>query len=295
MFVKKTHIVPDGVSDIRFSEYARKIFISIPSRNGIYKAIKRGKLLIDGKKAETGRWMKPGQKLELVDLETNLPKGYRLDFEIIYEDQHIVIINKPAGIEVSGNKFKTIENAMMDKVSQSSEEDALPWARPVHRLDSPTSGLLIAAKTQRAQINLGQQFQDKIIRKRYRAVVIGKPAAEGEINSPIEGREAVSKFNLIKNVPSLKNDTLSLIDLFPLTGRTHQLRIHMSELGFPILGDKLYGKEGMILISKGLFLCAVELSLKHPISNELMNIKIDEPEKFKTFMDREQRRWEKYN
>jgi len=295
MFIKKTHIVPEGVSDIRFSEYARKIFTSIPSRNGIYKAIKRGNLLIDGKKAETGRWMKPGQKLELVDFEINLPKGYRLDFEIVYEDQHIVIINKPAGIEVSGNKFKTIENAMMDKVSQSSEEDALPWARPVHRLDSPTSGLLIAAKTLRAQINLGQQFQDKIIKKRYRAVVIGKPSAKGEINSIIEGRKAVSKFNLVKSVPSLKNETLSLVDLFPLTGRTHQLRIHMSELGFPILGDKLYGKKGMILTSKGLFLCAVELSFKHPISNKLMNIKIDEPEKFKTFMEREQKRWEKYN
>jgi len=295
MLIIQTHIVPEGVSDIRFSEYAREIFTCIPSRNGIYKAIKKGKLLVDGEAAETGRWMHPGQKLELVDLEHNLPKGYNIDFDIVYEDQHMVIVNKPAGIEVNGNKFKTLENAMMDKVTPSNENDALHWARPVHRLDSPTSGLVIAAKTLRAQVNLGQQFQDKVIRKRYRAVVIGKPESKGIIETPIEERNAASEFQFVKSVRSLKNEHLSLIDLYPLTGRTHQLRIHMSQSGFPILGDKLYGKQGMILTSKGLFLAAVELTMNHPITNEPMNIKIDEPEKFKTFMAREQKRWEKYN
>ena len=99
----------------------------------------------------------------------------------------------------------------------------------------------------------------------------------------------------IKTVRSIKNDWLSLIDLFPLTGRTHQLRIHMSKLGFPILGDKLYGTEGLILKGKGLFLSAVELTFPHPKNNKTVNIKIDEPEKFEVFLNREERRWVKYN
>jgi len=114
------------------------------------------------------------------------------------------------------------------------------------------------------------------------------------LEKPIDGKDAITYFEKIKVVPSLKNKWLSLIDLFPQTGRTHQLRIHLSSLGFPILGDALYGKEGMILKHKGLFLCAVELIFSHPKTNEKMKVEINVPQKYETLLRREERRWQKY-
>ena len=86
-----------------------------------------------------------------------------------------------------------------------------------------------------------------------------------------------------------------LVELSPKTGRTHQIRIHLSQLGFPIMGDKLYGKEGEVLAGKGLFLTAVELQFHHPVTNEGLIIKKSAPHKFESLLEREQRRWEKYN
>ena len=155
MIVKETHLVPEGVSAVRLSGYARSAFTSIPSRKGVDKAIKRGELRVNGEPAGTGDWIKPGQLLELVDTQQNIPKTYRLSLEVVFEDDDLAVINKPPGIEVSGNKFKTITNALAGSLTASPQPDALPWPRPVHRLDYSTSGLLIVAKTARAQVSLG--------------------------------------------------------------------------------------------------------------------------------------------
>lgn len=295
MLIKETHVVPDGISGIRFSDYAREVFTSIPSRKGISKAIKNGELIIDGEKRETGTWVKSGQIIEHVDPQQTKPKSYEIPLKVVYEDEHFAAIDKPAGIEVNGNKFKTIENAVQFNIKPSCEPDALKWPRPVHRIDIPTTGLLLIAKTSRAQVNLGHQFELREIKKRYRAIVIGKPQLKGYIDSTVKGFKAYSEYKLVRSVNSLKSGHVSLVDLYPLSGRTHQLRIHMSDSGFPILGDKQYGTEGLVLKGKGLFLSAVELNLKHPVTGEDISIKIDEPEKFGTYLEREQRRWEKYN
>ena len=104
--------------------------------------------------------------------------------------------------------------------------------------------------------------------------------ASGTIDFPIDSKAAQTRFETNRIVRSLKNNYLTLVDLYPTTGRTHQLRIHLVKSGWPILGDKLYGKEGMILKNKGLFLTAVGLSFPHPITQELMNITKDAPAKF---------------
>ena len=130
-----------------------------------------------------------------------------------------------------------------------------------------------------------------IIRKKYIAIVIGKLMGEGFITEPIEDKPAKTEYRVIKTVESLKNKHLTLVELFPHTGRTHQLRIHLSGLGFPILGDKLYGKEDLILKHKGLFLSAVSLKLKHPIKANELEIKVDMPNKFNTRLNNEQRRF----
>ncbi len=291
MKIIKTHIVPEGIEPVRFSDYAIMVFTIIPSRNGIKKAIKRGDFLIDGVKAETATWVKPGQIIELFESESSDIPVYRSELIVVYEDSCLAVVNKPAGITVSGNRFKTVENALPYNLSRSVEADALKRPAPVHRLDSPTSGLLLIAKTKTAQINLGMQFETRNIKKRYRAVVKGRVVSSGRIVADIDGRSSETEYVPVRSVPSIKNDHVTLMDLYPGTGRTHQLRRHMADAGHPIIGDKKYGAAGDLFRGKGLFLAAVELSLTHPVTGLPLNIKIDEPEKFRTFMDREERRW----
>ena len=277
-------------------EYAREVFSAyIPSNQGIKKAIKRGAIRVNGEPTTTGLWVQAKQSIELLDLQKTPPKVFQLRLEVVYEDDYLAVIVKPAGIVVSGNQYKTIQNALIYNLKPSEEKDALSWPRPLHRLDNPTSGLLLIAKTARAQTNLGQQFENKAIQKRYRAIVIGAISENGIFDNPVEGKAAKTTFQRVLEIPSLQNEWLSLLDLSPHTGRTHQLRIHLSQAGFPIVGDTIYGTEGHIFKEKGLFLSAVELSFWHPISQKQMRIKMEMPAKFESFLKRELRRWEKYN
>jgi len=295
MFTLKTHIVTEVIDNSRLSDYACGIFASLPSRKSVKKAIKRGEIRLNGELAQTGNWVHKDDTIELIDLELTPPKQYHLKLEVVFEDDYLAVINKPAGIVVSGNQFKTIANSLQGNITLSTQEDALKWAKPVHRLDSPTSGLLIIAKTAKALVNLGQQFENKTITKKYKAVVVGSSPTIGIIDTPINELKSFTNYSTIKIVDSLRNGNLSLVNLYPKTGRTHQLRIHLASLGFPIVGDQLYGVEGKTLQHKGLFLAAVEIEFNHPILNELVNVKIDIPKKFTSILNREQRRWEKYN
>ena len=295
MVIIKSHIVPEGLEAVRLYDYAQLIFTTIPSRKGIKKAISRGEIIVDGEQATTGLWLKGGEKIELLESNVNTPKAYQLKLEVVFEDEFFAVINKPAGISVSGNQFRTIQNALIGSIKLSKEEDALRWPKPVHRLDAPTSGLLLVAKTATALMKLGQMFENKEIQKKYNAIVIGKIPERGTIDFEIEGLSSFTDYKLNRVVPSLRNQHLSLVDLYPKTGRTHQLRIHLSKLGFPILGDKRYGKAGEILEGKGLFLSALELQLNHPITNEQLTIKAEIPHKFSALLERENRRFKKYN
>lgn len=295
MIIRETHLVPDGVEAVRLSDYARTAFASLISRKGTDKAIKRGEIRIDGNPGHTGDWIGSGQLLELMDLQQRPPKTFYLPLDIVYEDDDLALINKPPGFEVSGNKFKTIENALSHNLKTSNAPDALPWPRPVHRLDYATSGLLLIAKTARAQVHLGRQFESRTVQKTYCAMVCGRPQSEGQIDEPIGGLPALSHFKTVKTVHSLKSGELSLVQLSPHSGRTHQLRIHMASLGHPIVGDQKYGPEGEVLRGKGLFLAAVKLTFRHPATEEAMTVRIDDPHKFDSLLEREQRRWEKFH
>ena len=294
MFIIQQHKVPDGISKIRLLDYALMVFTTIPSKSSMKKVILKGALLVDGQKVPSGSWVLVGQELTLLDLEHNPPKPYELKLDIVYEDEHLAIINKPAGIEVSGNKFKTIQNALVSNISISTEPDALKWARPVHRLDRPTSGLLLVAKTASTLMLLGQKLEKQEIQKKYRAIVAGKIDDKGEISNSIAEQEALSSYNCISWCRSLKTHWLSLVELSPHTGRTHQLRIHMADYGFPIVGDKQYG-DGPVLRGNGLFLAAVELSFKHPITEEKLTVKIEQPSKFNSLIEKEKLRWKQFN
>jgi len=278
----------------RLSDYAIGIFESIPTRKGIKKAIKKGAIYVNGKVGQTGTWIVEGDEIVLYDLDESLPKTFECDLPIVFEDDDLAIINKPGGIPVSGNYYKTVQNALPHNLTKSTAADALKIARPVHRIDAATCGLLLVAKTKTAHLHLSKQFKNKTIQKRYQAIAIGKLPQKGRIETPIDEKPSITDFETVKIVSSLKNEFLTFVNLYPITGRTHQLRKHLSGLNHPILGDKLYGQEGLILWKKGLFLCAVELNFIHPKTEKMMQISIQPPNKFKTILEREARRFLNY-
>jgi RluA family pseudouridine synthase len=292
--IKKTYPVNQLNAPTRFNSFCEQNIKEIPSRKGIKKAIKKGELLLNGKITEGGRWLKSGDLISLVDTNPTPPKIYTLKIPVVYEDEHIAVLYKPAGISVSGNQYKTVVNTLGFNLKKSHQPDALNWPLPVHRLDNPTSGLLIIAKTTTAQVQLGKAFERKEIQKKYHALVIGKTSPTGTIDHRIEDKPSHTTFKTLTTVPSLKNQYLSLVELEPQTGRTHQLRIHCAAIKSPILGDKIYGTEGLILKHKGLFLCAVALKFLHPITLEKMNLSIPTPQKFLTRLENESRRYHNY-
>ncbi len=292
MKIIEKHIVENKISGIvRASDYLFENFSYFETRSSVKKAIKKQRFLINGIICQTGTHIKQGQLIELREEEVKNPKIYKFALNVIFEDDYIAVINKPSGISVSGNYYKTVQNALSYNLKKSEQSDSLPFPLPVHRLDNQTSGLLLIAKTRKARINLGKQFEEKKIFKKYNAVVIGKTAEEGGINFSIDEKEALTRFETVKTEKSLRNGYLSLLELFPQTGRTHQIRIHCEKAGFPILGDKLYHGNLPVFKGKSLFLSATEVTFSHPDTNKRLNFKISYPPKFDTIIEREKGRY----
>ena len=296
MILQASHQVGEEVVEgIRLIDYLSGIFLQLPNRTRIKKAIKKGGVRLNGAVVETGRWVKPGDLIELFDLGERPPKVFPMELEVVYEDEYLAVIWKPAGIIVSGNQYQTIYNALGHNIGQSLQKDALPWPQPVHRLDAPTTGLMLVAKTIQARIKLGALFENREIQKTYQAIVVGEIQKEGALSSPVNGQAAQTVYKPINVIPSLKNNFLTWLELSPLTGRTHQLRVHLANFGHPIVGDKLYSPPGNVLKNKGLFLSATGLAFKHPILGIAMNIQHSAPAKFFALFTREKRRWKSYH
>ena len=266
----------------------------LPSKSAVKKAFKKKQILINGLVATTGDWLKEGDDVSYEVGEINLQKVFPLDLEVLFEDEFIAVINKPAGYSVSGNFHKTIQNALSHNLRISTQIDALPIFRPVHRLDKLTTGILLIAKTKSAQISFGKQFELHEISKTYYALVKGKLEGFGFFDQAIEGLSSFTEFKSLKIEKSLSYNWVSLVELKPKTGRTHQLRIHLAKAGFPIIGDYVHDTEN-VLRGKGLFLAACEIEFIHPQTNEKNSFKISRPNKYNSLLERENRRWEKFN
>ncbi|MCL7754395.1 RluA family pseudouridine synthase [Polaribacter sp. Z022] len=281
MQLLETHIVPKLEKQIRFQEYSVGIFNKTPTKSGIKKAIKKELIFIDGLLATTSKYISGGEKIELFESENSSTfERLKLELEVLFEDDYLAIIYKPAGILVSGNKFVTIANALAQNLQKSSFSDAVK-PQPIHRLDYPTSGLLLIGKTSSSIIELGKLFKEKEIQKTYFAITIGKMKSEGVINSQIDNKLAETKYQVLETVNSKRFEFLNLVKLQPTTGRKHQLRKHLFSIDNPILGDKEYFLDDKIFNGKGLFLHAATLNFTHPFTKEIITITKELPKKFK--------------
>ncbi len=278
---KETHIVQSISTPIRFQEYGIGIFEQIKTKSALKKAIKKGWITINGKKASTATYMSNGDIVIFYPEKTNtLHKKFEIKLEVLFEDEYLAVINKPAGVLVSGNSFKTITNALNDNIKKSFLKDSCT-PQPVHRLDFPTTGLLMIGKTKSSILALNTLFKDKRIQKTYYAITIGKmKSTPGTITTPIDGKNAESDYQVIKSTFSPRFENLNLVKLNPKTGRKHQLRKHLFEIGNPILGDKDYFNEGKLLQGKGLYLHAQRLEFKHPFTGQEITIESNLPHKF---------------
>ena len=222
------------------------------SRAHIQRWIKDGDLLVNGKEVKSKYIMQTDDAVSVNFLEESqlidLPEDIALD--VIFEDTEIIIINKPAGLVVhpgSGNKTGTLVNALL---AHDENLSFLPRAGIVHRLDKDTSGLMVISKTESSYLNLVEQLKERSVTRTYLAMVVGVPVINKTINEPIgrhpkirtkqavnqNGKEAITRFSILENL-----DGYSLLKVNLETGRTHQIRVHLSHIGYPIIGDPLYG------------------------------------------------------
>ncbi|MDF0707042.1 RluA family pseudouridine synthase [Flagellimonas okinawensis] len=280
MIHNETHIVPANITPKRLQEYGVGVFNAVPTKSALKKALKKKYISVNGIIATTATIISGCEHIILTIPEDPTPKKQLIfPLKVLFEDEYLAAIHKPAGIEVSGNKFKTIANALPQNLEPSKLSDvAIP--QPVHRLDYATTGILLVGKTHNSIRALNKLFEDKLVSKTYYAVTIGNMEPRGTITSEIDGKPSRSDYKVMQSVPSERFGTLNLVELSPKTGRRHQLRKHLFLLGHPILGDKDYAMEGLFLKGKGLYLHAYSLEFTHPFTNEIIHLTDELPEKF---------------
>ncbi len=305
--IKQSVTVSDDQAGRRFDQIAAACFPDF-SRARLQDWIREGFLLVDGAPR------KPKEKLyggELLSLSVEVQSEARWEAEnipldIVYEDDDIIVINKPAGLVVHpavGNYTGTLLNALLYHYPDSA---ALPRAGIVHRLDKDTTGLMVVARSLAAQTDLVAQLQDRTVHREYEAVVRGVMTGGGVVDAPIGrhpqnrlkmavvrgGKPSITHYRVLKRFAAHTHIRLQLE-----TGRTHQIRVHMSHQHFPLVGDDLYGGglklpkscpaelEKVLRAFRRQALHARQLGLIHPITGEYMEWEVPLVEDFQMLLD----------
>ncbi len=276
------HIVPDQPVPIRLQEYGVGIFEAAMTKSAFKKILKKGHVTVDDCMGSSATFIYGGETIRCTFAPVLKPtKELVLSLKILYEDDYLAIVHKPAGILVSGNRFRTVTQALPQNLKKSPLSDATK-PQPVHRLDYPTTGALLVGKTKSSIRLLNKLFENKAIHKTYYAVTIGEMSKIGEITTEIDGKKAHSDFRRLQSVVSKRFGCLNLVVLNPKSGRRHQLRKHLYSIGNPILGDREYCIESLVLKGKGLYLHAHSLEFMHPFNSEKLHVVDVLPKRFTT-------------
>lgn len=302
--------IPETLSGLRLDQALSKLLPDY-SRSRLQGWIKENLVQVDGNVAITRQKVWGGERVQVTPQahpEESAFKPEAINLSIVYEDEHILVINKPAGLVVhpaAGNWEGTLLNALLH---YSAQLEMVPRAGIVHRLDKDTSGLLVVAKTIAAQTSLVRQLQARTVKREYRALVWGQVMQNGTVDAEV-GRHPRSRTRMavtrVGGKPAITH--YEVLERFAInsylrcrleTGRTHQIRVHMQHLGAPLVGDPVYGMRGIVpskVMSQVLrdalkdfgrqALHAVRLGLIHPASGELMEWQAELPVDMKALLE----------
>lgn len=213
-----------------------------------------------------------------MDTRMNTTPPARDDLVILFEDDHLFVVDKPAGLLSVPGRLPQHQDSVQLRAAQRLGE-----ALVIHRLDCATSGVMVLAKTKPAQSELSRQFRDRETAKEYIAITFGDcPAERGEVDLPLivdwpnrplqkicyeQGKPSLTRYQLLA-----RDGQRNRLQLIPVTGRSHQLRVHMMALGMPIIGDEFYAPPDILAMSPRLLLHAATLAFRHPVSGRGMKI-----------------------
>ncbi len=271
------------------------------SREEVKRCVLAGKIFLNGRAAKPKDAVNEGDRItgELVSERTSTAEPESIPIDVLHEDDSIIVVNKPAGLVVhpgAGNKSGTLVNALLGRNTSLSSMGGNLRPGIVHRLDKATSGLILVAKTNAAHRKLQAQFASRSLSKYYVALVRGKiDYEEGHIDVPLgrdpkirrkmdiaregEGREALTHYRILKR---FRYSTL--LELKLVTGRTHQIRVHMRHLGHPVMGDEMYGGPAEASEPR-LALHAARIEFLHPKTGKIMKFESPIPAEMKAMIE----------
>lgn len=275
------------------------------TRSRLQAMIKSGDVLVNGAAAKNGLKLSAGDRISVIQREavSMAATAQEIDLDILYEDKDIIVINKPQGMVVhpaAGHYDGTLVNALLHHCGDLSGVGGVIRPGIVHRIDKDTSGILVAAKNDAAHEGLSAQWRVHSIKRIYHAILHGMIAEnQGDIDAPIgrhprdrkkmavepkNGKNAVTHYQVLERLPFAQ---CTYTQLMLETGRTHQIRVHMSHLGHPVVGDPVYGpkKSPYLRCLNGQALHAKVLGFDHPISGEYLEFDSDLPAYFQQLLE----------
>lgn len=271
------------------------------SRSRLQEWVKAGRVRVDGGAAKASLVLKGGERIGVEPMERPplRAEAEELPLAVLYEDEDVVVVNKAAGVVVhagAGQHSGTLVNALLYHFGQLSTAGGDERPGIVHRLDKETSGVLVVARTDAAHRALSEQFASREVEKIYLAVVQGLPAAgSGRVEKPITrdpvhrtkmtcrletGRHALTDWKVLERFRRH-----ALLEVKIGTGRTHQIRVHLSSLGHPILGDRLYGARATELLPERFFLHAARLGFQRPSTGERVTVEAPLPPELEAIIE----------
>jgi len=298
----QSFVVEDAAAGERLDRWLASL-PGAPTRSQISAAIAEGLVTVDARPAKAGYRLRPGEHVVLRPRardEATTVVAEEIALDVLYEDEHVVAINKPAGMVVHpavGNRKGTLVNAILHAFPRAQWPGAPERAGIVHRLDRDTSGVILVALSVTALEAMAKQFRDRTVEKEYLALVRGRVATAGSIDAPIgrhprdrkrmstvarKGRSAVTHYE-----PFERFEGTTLLLVRPRTGRTHQIRVHLATAGWPIVADPIYGRgdrDSRRIMSR-LALHAWRIRFDHPVSGARVTVTAPLPPDFNTALD----------